>query len=45
MERRSLGRSGLNVPAVGMGTWKTFDVADAAAIAQQRRTIVDVALR
>ncbi len=29
MERRILGSSGLTVPAVGMGTWQTFDVADA----------------
>ena len=26
MERRPLGSSGLDVPAVGVGTWKTFDV-------------------
>jgi aryl-alcohol dehydrogenase-like predicted oxidoreductase len=43
MERRTLGRSGLEVPVVGMGTWRTFDVrsdADGAA----RRRVVDVAL-
>ena len=31
MERRRLGWSGLQVPAVGMGTWRTFDVRGAAA--------------
>ena len=33
MEQRALGQSGLTVPAVGMGTWQTFDVrgADASA--------------
>ncbi len=40
MERRALGSSGLLVPVVGMGTWKTFDVAHA----EDRREVLDVAL-
>ncbi len=43
MEQRPLGQSGLTVPAVGMGTWRTFDVRGATA-EQQARTIVDEAL-
>ena len=43
MERRQLGRSGLDVPVVGMGTWKTFDVSDRSSI-DQRRCIVDICL-
>ena len=43
MERRALGKSGLEVPVVGMGTWKTFDVRGAKAEANARE-IVDRAL-
>ncbi len=43
MEQRKLGRSGLDVPVVGMGTWKTFDVKSPADEAQCRQ-VVDVAL-
>ena len=43
MEHRKLGRSGLLVPAVGMGTWNTFDVTGAAA-ETNARTVVDRAL-
>lgn len=40
MEHRSLGDSGLSVPVVGMGTWKSFDVANA----EERRGVVDTAI-
>lgn len=43
MEERDLGTSGLRVPAVGMGTWNTFDVRGAREEAARRR-VVDVAL-
>ncbi|MBI3970583.1 MAG: aldo/keto reductase [Chloroflexi bacterium] len=43
MEQRRLGTSGLDVPVVGMGTWKTFDVRGAAA-ERRRHQVVDVAL-
>jgi aryl-alcohol dehydrogenase-like predicted oxidoreductase len=43
VERRRLGTSGLDVPVVGMGTWKTFDVRDPHAVVQ-RHSVVDVAL-
>ncbi len=43
MEYRLLGESGLRVPVVGMGTWRTFDVCGEPAI-KNARTIVDTAL-
>lgn len=43
MEERKLGSSGLVVPAVGMGTWRTFDVRGRVAEANAR-SVVDTAL-
>lgn len=43
MEERRLGKTGLRVPVVGMGTWRTFDVRGAAA-ERGAREIVDEAL-
>ena len=43
MEYRPFGRSGLTVPAVGMGTWQTFDVRGDYEVAA-RRAIIDAAL-
>ena len=40
MERRKLGQSSFTVPAVGMGTWSTFDARGEAAEASAR-TVVD----
>ena len=39
MERRSLGATGLVVPAVGMGTWRTFDVRGIEAVARCRAVL------
>jgi aryl-alcohol dehydrogenase-like predicted oxidoreductase len=39
MERRALGTSGLEVPVVGMGTWRTFDVRGADAVARCRAVL------
>src|SRR6266480_7719083 len=44
MERRTLGRTGLQVPVVGMGTWRTFDVRGEVA-RRNARAIVDMALQ
>jgi aryl-alcohol dehydrogenase-like predicted oxidoreductase len=43
LELRKLGKSGLIVPAVGMGTWRTFDVREQAAVANAR-CVVDAAI-
>jgi aryl-alcohol dehydrogenase-like predicted oxidoreductase len=43
MEYRVLGKTGLEVPAVGMGTWHTFDIHDRAGEANAR-AVVDAAL-
>jgi aryl-alcohol dehydrogenase-like predicted oxidoreductase len=43
MERRTLGKTGLQVPVVGMGTWQTFDVRGNSAL-KNARSIVDAAL-
>ena len=42
MERRRFGRAGFDVPVIGMGTWKTFDVEDAELSSRER--IVSIAL-
>ncbi len=44
MEHRTLGNTRLDVPVIGMGTWKTFDVSGSAAITNAR-AIVDAALQ
>ena len=43
MEQRMLGKTGLQVPVVGMGTWRTFDVRGNDA-KRNTRNIVDAAL-
>lgn len=43
METRAFGNTGLTVPVVGMGTWRTFDVQGASNLATSRQ-IVDEAL-
>jgi len=38
VERRQLGRTGIDVPAIGMGTWRTFDTDE------DRRPLVEEAI-
>ena len=44
MEHRTLGKTGLEVPVVGMGTWQTFNVRGSAA-QKNACIIVDTALK
>jgi aryl-alcohol dehydrogenase-like predicted oxidoreductase len=41
MERRRFGRTGMSVPCVGMGTWKTFDVRGRQAEAARREIVTE----
>jgi aryl-alcohol dehydrogenase-like predicted oxidoreductase len=43
MEKRMLGRTGLQVPVIGMGTWRTFDVRGEIA-KKNAQAVVDAAL-
>lgn len=43
MERRALGRSGIQVPAVGLGTYRVFNVRDDAGGARSE-AVVDAAI-
>lgn len=47
MDERPLGHTGLSVPVVGMGTWKTFDVEGAEKNARKRmvREALDLGVR
>ena len=42
MEQRTLGKTGIQVPVVGMGTWRTFDVRSESA-KKNARIVVDAA--
>ncbi|HET7637106.1 MAG TPA: aldo/keto reductase, partial [Ktedonobacteraceae bacterium] len=45
MEHRILGQTGLQVPVVGMGTWRTFDTRGGAEMKKNARALVDMALK
>jgi aryl-alcohol dehydrogenase-like predicted oxidoreductase len=47
MERRRFGRSGWEVPVIGLGTWQTFDVGEEgeAAAAEVVGTVLDAGTR
>lgn len=47
VEERPLGHTGMSVPVVGMGTWKTFDVEGAEKTARRKlvRESLDLGLR
>lgn len=38
MDRRRLGKTSIDVPVIGMGTWRTFDTDE------DRRPLTDVAI-
>ena len=44
MENRTLGTSGIQVPVVGMGTWRTFDIRNEPTF-KNAHVLVDNALR
>jgi aryl-alcohol dehydrogenase-like predicted oxidoreductase len=41
LEQRSFGRTGLRVPVIGMGTWRTFDVRGADEIAHREALVAE----
>jgi len=41
METRRLGRTGLTVSVIGMGTWQSYDVADPASVQPVTRAVLD----